>query len=112
MDVAKNCMVEFLGGAEPINVTIDKIFAAIEKKYDVNKTELVGKSRVKEIANARHIAIYLIRTITEMSLPNIGKIFNRDHSTVLSSIETIEKKVMSSPALDMEINELIKEIKD
>ena len=86
MDVAKTCMVEFLGGAEPINVTIDKIFAAIEKKYDVNKTELVGKSRVKEIANARHIAIYLIRTITEMSLPNIGKIFNRDHSTILSSV--------------------------
>ena len=112
MDVAKNCMVEFLGGAEPINVTIDKIFAAIEKKYDVNKTELVGKSRVKEIAHARHIAIYLIRTITEMSLPNIGKIFNRDHSTILSSVETVEKKTMSSSAFEMEINDLIKEIKD
>lgn len=112
MDIAKNCMTELLGGAEPINVTVDKIFAAIEKKYDVGKTELTGKSRVKEVAQARHVAIYLIRTITEMSLPNIGKLFNRDHSTIISSIDTIEKKISSSPALEIEINDLIKEVKD
>ena len=112
MDIAKNCMTELLGGAEPVNVTVDKIFAAIEKKYDVGKTELVGKSRVKDVAQARHIAIYLVRTITEMSLPNIGKLFNRDHSTVISSIDTIEKKISSSPAIEIEINELIKEIKE
>ena len=112
MDIAKNCMTELLGGAEPVNVTVDKIFAAIEKKYDVGKTELVGKSRVKDVAQARHVAIYLVRTITEMSLPNIGKLFNRDHSTVISSIDTIEKKISSSPAIEIEINELIKEIKE
>ncbi|MBQ3012799.1 MAG: chromosomal replication initiator protein DnaA [Clostridia bacterium] len=112
MDIAKNCMTELLGGAEPVNVTVDKIFSAIEKKYDVGKTELIGKSRVKDVAQARHVAIYLVRTITEMSLPNIGKLFNRDHSTVISSIDTIEKKISSSPAIEIEINELIKEIKE
>ncbi len=109
---AKNIMTELLGGAEPVGVTVDKIFAAIEKKYDVSKSDLVGKSRVKDVAQARHIAIYLIRTITEMSLPNIGKLFNRDHSTIISSIDTIEKKIASSPAVEIEINDLIKEIKE
>ena len=47
-----------------------------------------------------------------MSLPNIGKLFNRDHSTVISSIDAIEKKISSSPAIEIEINELIKEIKE
>ena len=112
LERAKNIMTELLGGAEPVGVTVDKIFAAIEKKYDVSKAELVGKSRVKDVAQARHIAIYLIRTITEMSLPNIGKLFNRDHSTVISSIDAIEKKIASSPAIEIEINDLIKEIKD
>jgi len=112
MEVAKNCMTELLGGAEPVNVTVDKIFAAILNKYDVDKDDLVGKSRVKDVAQARHIAIYLIRTITEMSLPNIGKLFNRNHATVISSIDTIEKKIASSPAIEIEINDLIKEIKD
>jgi len=112
MDIAKNFITELLGGAEPINVTVDKIFAAIEKKYDVSRSELTGKSRVKNVAQARHIAIYLVRTITEMSLPNIGKMFNRDHSTVISSIDSIEKKIASSPAFEIEINDLIKEIKE
>ena len=112
MEVAKNCMSELLGGAEPVNVTIDKIFAAIEKKYDISRAELTGKSRVYDVAQARHIAIYLIRTVTEMSLPNIGKMFNRDHSTVSSSIDAVEKKLASTPALEIEIKDLIKEIKD
>ena len=112
LERAKSIMTELLGGAEPVVVTVDKIFAAIEKKYDVSKSELIGKSRVKDVAQARHVAIYLIRTITEMSLPNIGKLFNRDHSTIISSIDTIEKKISSSPAMEIEINDLIKEIKE
>lgn len=112
MEVAKSCMGELLGGAEPVSVTVDKIFAAVEKKYNVKKSELSGKSRVKEIANARHIAIYLIRSITEMSLPNIGKLFNRDHATVMSSIDNVESRISSSPQFEAEINEIIKEIKE
>lgn len=112
MDVVKGCMPELLGGAEPINVTVDKIFAAIEKKYEVSKANLVSQSRVKEIAQARHIAIYLIRTVTEMSFPAIGKIFNRNHSTIISSLDAIDKKMASSSAFEAEINNLIKEVKE
>ncbi len=112
MEVARSCMNEFLGNAEPVSVTVDKIFSAIDKKYNVKKSDLTGKSRVKEIANARHIAIYLIRTLTEMSLPNIGKIFNRDHATVMSSIDNIEKRLDTSAQFEAEINEIIKEIKE
>ena len=112
LERAQSIMTELLGGAEPINVTVDKIFAAIEKEYDVSKSELVGNSRVKNVAQARHVAIYLVRTITEMSLPNIGKLFNRNHATVISSIEAIKKKISTSPAIEIEINKLIKEIKE
>ncbi|MBR2334798.1 MAG: chromosomal replication initiator protein DnaA [Clostridia bacterium] len=110
MDIAKKCMNELLGGAEPINVTVDKIFAAVEKKYNVSKADLESKSRVKEVAQARHLAIYLIRSITEMSLPHIGKMFNRDHSTVISSIEAIDKKRAMFPSFDAEVSEIKKEI--
>ena len=105
-------MSELLGGAEPIIVTVDMIFGAVEKKYGVSKSELISKSRVKEIAQARHITIHLIRTMTEMSLPAIGKLFNRDHTTVLASLDSIDKKMASSSAFEAEINNLIKEIKE
>ena len=112
IDRAKSIMTELLGGAEPTSVTVDKIFAAIEKKYDVSKPELTGNSRVKNVAQARHVAIYLIKTITDISYPSIGKLFNRNHSTIMSSVEVIEKKIASSPAMEIEINDLIKEIKE
>jgi len=110
MDLAKGCLSELLGGAEPASVTVDKIFTAIYKKYNVKKEDIIGARRTKEIAAARHKAIYLVRTITEMSLPNIGKIFNRYHSTVMSSIEAVEKKLITDAILSVEIDDMIKEV--
>ncbi|MBE6696578.1 MAG: chromosomal replication initiator protein DnaA [Ruminococcaceae bacterium] len=112
MELAKGCISELLGGAEPTSVTVDKVFSAIYKRYNIKKEEIIGTRRTKEIAAARHLSVYLVRTITEMSLPNIGKIFNRDHSTILSSIEAAEKTLRNDPILEIEIAEMIKEITD
>jgi hypothetical protein len=76
----------------------------------VQREELVGKKRNKEIANARHIAIYLIREITEMSYPNISKIFDRDHATIMASIEVVKKRISSDAIYSMDIEGLKKEI--
>lgn len=110
MDLARGCISELLGGAEPTSVTVDKIFTSIYQKYGVKKEELISTKRTKEIAFARHITIYIIREVTEMSLPNIAKIFNRDHSTIISSIETIERRIFNDAMLDFEIKEIIKEV--
>ena len=57
---------------------------------------------------ARQIAMYLIRAMTNLSLDEIGKVFdNRDHSTVLYSIQQVEKKMKKEPAFA----EAVKEIK-
>ena len=112
MEFAKGCISELLGGAEPTSVTIEKIFSAVFRKYNIKKEDIIGARRTKEVAAARHITIYLIRTITEMSLQNIGKIFNRDHSTVLSSIEAAEKKLRLDPMLEIEVKDMIKEVTD
>ena len=104
MEVAKECISELLGGAEPVNVTVDKIFAAVYKRYGISKEDIVGPKRNKEIAMARHISIFLIRQITEMSLPNIGKIFDREHATVMSSIKVIDDRMNREPSF---VNELV-----
>ncbi len=110
MELARSCISELLGGEEPVSVTVDKIFAAVYRKYGISKEDLLGTRRTREIAQARHIAIYLIRKITEMSLPNIGKTFNRDHTTVLSSCETVEKRLHTDAVLAMDISAMIKEV--
>ena len=110
MDMARSCIAELLGGAEPVSVTVDKIFSTVYKKYGITKEEITGVRRTKEIAMARHVAAYLIRNVIEMSLPNIGKILGRDYSTVISSIEVIEKKLRNDAVFNIEIDEMIKEI--
>ena len=110
MDLARGCISELLGGAEPTSVTVEKIFSSVYQKYGVKKEDLISTKRNKEIAYARHITIFIIREVTEMSLPNIAKIFNRDHSTIISSIETIERKLITDAMLDFELKEIIKEV--
>ena len=110
MDLAKGCINELLGGAEPISTTVDKIFAAVFKKYDVPKEEIKGKKRVKNITLARHVTIYLMREITELSFPDIGEIVEKDHSTVIHSYNLIVKKIASDPMTNVEIEGLMKEI--
>ena len=109
MELAKSCISELLGGTEPLNVTIEKIYSAVYKKYNVKKEDILGQKRNKNIAEARHICIYLIREITEMSFPNIAKIFDRDHSTIMFSCEKISKR-RTDPVFNVEMNEIIKEV--
>ena len=111
MELARSCISELLGGAEPVTVTVDKIFAAVYKKYNIKREDIVSTKRNKEIANARHITVYIIRQITDMSLPNIGKILERDHSTALSSLNNVEDRMAKNPVFRTEIEEMIKEIK-
>ncbi len=110
MDLAKSCLSELLGGAEPVNVTIEKIFGAVQQKFNVTKVELIGKKRTKEIASARHVAIFLIREITDMSFPSIAKIFDRDYATIHASFEQIDRKYTSDSMFKIEVDNLIKDV--
>ena len=110
MDMAKSCITEFLGGAEPVDVTIEKVFTCINNRYHIPKSDLIGKKRTKEIALGRHLAIYIIREITEMSFPSIAKIFDRDYATVRSSYELMIKKYESDHAFKIQVDELIRTI--
>ncbi len=110
LELAHECIAELLGGAEPVSVTVEKIFAAVQNKYGVSRDAITGNKRNKEIANARHISIYLIREMTEMSFPSIAKIFDRDHSTIISSYNLIAGKILRDPVLSVEVNDLKKEL--
>ena len=110
LELAKECVSDLLGDAEPLNVTIDKIFAAIFKKYNVPKEDVVSKKRNKDIVKIRHIAIYLIREITEMSYPNIGKLFDRDHTTAMASYDIIKKSIATDTLFAADIEGLLSDI--
>ena len=87
--------------------TADVIIDEVCKFYNIEPAILRGQGRAKDISTARQIAMYLIRSMTNLSLKDIGKEFdNRDHTTVLHSIERIEGLSKTDP----EKQEILKDI--
>ena len=66
------------------------IISQVGKFYGVDENTLRGTLKNKRTAEARQMAIYLIRKLTNLSTPDIGKEFNRDHTTILHSINKID----------------------
>ena len=60
------------------------------KCYGVEVSDIMSTSRTKEVVNARQVAMFIIRQLTKLSLPEIGRFFGRDHTTVLHSLEKVE----------------------
>ena len=74
--------------------TPNLIINQVGKFYQIDEATLKGTQRTKEVAEARHIAIYLVRKLTNLSSPEIGKEFGgRDHTTILASITKIEESL-------------------
>ena len=74
----------------------------------VSAALLRGNSRKKEIAIARHVAVYLTREMTNMSLPRIGDAFSRDHSTIINSCDKVTQLLESSTQMKSAIADLKK----
>lgn len=88
--------------------TPETILEYISKYYSLEESVIRGQQRIRDAVAARQIAMYLIRSMTNLSLDDIGKQFdNRDHSTVLYSIKQVEKQMKKDPAFA----ETVKEIK-
>ncbi len=111
VDLAVRCISDQVVGSEPVSVTIDKILSAVSSHYGIAVEDLKSRKRTSNIAFARHVAIFLIKKLTDRSLPAIGRVFGRDHTTIINSIDTVEKKLATDPSFDHEVQELIRIIK-
>ncbi|HIS53012.1 MAG TPA: chromosomal replication initiator protein DnaA [Candidatus Onthomonas avicola] len=77
------------------------------KYYALEPKAVLGSSRMKEVVLARQVSIYLIRSITNLSLPEIGKVFGQHHTTVMHSLDKVEKMMKD----DRHLTEVIRDIK-
>jgi len=92
-------------------VTIDLIQSLVCKFYKISKTEMLSSRRSRYLVRPRQTAIYLTKILTSKSLPEIGRDFsNRDHTTVIHSIKTIENLKKNDPELCNNIDTLKNQI--
>jgi chromosomal replication initiator protein len=86
---------------------VEEIQQRVSTAFGISRAELVGSTRAATPLRARQVAIYLTRELTELSLPQIGRLYGgRDHSTVLNSIKRIEARCGEDEALATRVEKL------
>ncbi len=92
-------------------VTIDLIQTLVCKFFKISKNEMLSSRRSRYLVRPRQTAIYLTKILTSKSLPEIGREFsNRDHTTIIHSVKTIEKLKVKDPEMVENINKLKNQI--
>ena len=92
-------------------VTIDLIQTIVCKFFKISKNEMLSSRRSRYLVRPRQTAIYLTKILTSKSLPEIGREFsNRDHTTIIHSVKTIEKLKDKDPVMVDNINKLKNQI--
>ena len=87
-------------------VTIEEIQRKVAEHYNIRVTEMTSKRRERNIARPRQIAMYLAKNLTTKSLPDIGRAFDRDHTTVIHAVKTIEDLQQKESSFKEEIGNL------
>jgi chromosomal replication initiator protein len=92
-------------------VTIDSIQSIVCKFFKISKNEMLSSRRSRYLVRPRQTAIYLTKILTSKSLPEIGREFsNRDHTTIIHSVKTIEKLMEKDEEMTNNVNKLKNQI--
>ena len=114
-EVTKDTIEQIISIVDPGNIPtsalIERIISTVSKNFGISADDIKSKKKSENIVNARHICIYIIRKLTDLSLQSIGEIFSRDHSTIISSLNKVDINIKTKKNYEEEINSLIKKIK-
>lgn len=111
--IAQNAIREILNDNQPIPVTVERIVSEVGRTFGVAPADIRSTKRSSQISNARQIAMYVIRDVTQMSMAAIGEEFGgRDHSTVVYATGQVTKNMKQDSKYKETVEDIIKNIQD
>ena len=112
LQLAEQVMRDLISDDNAQEITADQIINATAEYYSFTVDDLMSKSRNRTLVTARQIAMYLLRELTEMSLPKIGQALGgRDHTTVIYAERKIRELMAERRAVFNQVTELTNKIK-
>lgn len=109
---AQSVIREILNDEQPLPVTVEKIIEEVGRTFDVSPADIRSNKRSGPISNARQIAIYIVREITQIPMKQIGQEFgNRDHTTIVYTIKKVDTLMKTNPHERGIIEDLIRNIR-
>lgn len=107
LQMAQQVLKYLISGGER-RITMDSILRAVAEKFNMQPQQLKQKSNSRQIAYPRQVAMYLMKDLTQASLPEIGRVFGgKHHTTVLHSVQKIERLRQTDTDLNRLIHSLI-----
>jgi chromosomal replication initiator protein len=96
----------------PTIVSAEQIVKMVADRFQLKVADLKSKRRTRTVVFPRQLAMYLCRTLTESSFPEIGRQFGgKDHSTVIHAVKQINERIRQDPKLRATVDTLIKAIR-
>jgi len=113
MELAEREVRDLIRPQEPKRVKVEDIQRIVARQYNVSRSDLLSSRRTANVVRPRQVAMYLAKTLTLRSLPEIGRRFGgRDHTTVLHAVRKIEGLVGSDTMLADEIEVLKRQLQE
>ena len=113
LEMAEREVRDLIRPQEPKRVKIEDIQRVVARQYNVSRSDLLSSRRTANVVRPRQVAMYLAKTLTLRSLPEIGRRFGgRDHTTVLHAVRKIEGLVGNDMALAEEIEILKRQLQE
>jgi chromosomal replication initiator protein len=113
LEMAEREVRDLIRPQEPKRVKIEEIQRIVARQYNVSRADLLSSRRTANVVRPRQVAMYLAKTLTLRSLPEIGRRFGgRDHTTVLHAVRKIENLVNNDTALAEEIELLKRQLQE
>ena len=111
LETATRVLQDIVTSDEPVPLGPEVIIRTTAQAYGFSTEDILSSSRRQPLVLARQIAMYLCRELTHLSLPKIGERFNRDHTTVLHSVEKVKRILRSDRAVFDRVNQLTQELR-
>ncbi len=113
LEMAEREVRDLIRPQEPKRIKIEDIQRVVARQYNVSRSDLLSSRRTANVVRPRQVAMYLAKTLTLRSLPEIGRRFGgRDHTTVLHAVRKIEALVGKDIALNDEVEALKRQLQE
>lgn len=114
LSLVNESISDILNDDTPPELTVEKIVDEVSRTFGVDSNDLRSqKSRRANINKPRQIAIYIVRELTTLSMESIGKEFgNRHYSTIVYTVQQVEKDIKNDPSLRDTVEDIIKNIRE
>lgn len=113
LEMAEHEVRDLIRPSEPKRIKIEDIQRIVARQYNVSRSDLLSSRRTANVVRPRQVAMYLAKTLTLRSLPEIGRRFGgRDHTTVLHAVRKIEGLVSKDTSLSDEVESLKRQLQE